>query len=122
MLLCPAPLKVILGGTMYFFDIPEDVWQWLKMWDEEPKERLSAWRTGLREWALRVSIDRGIGDIPETITQQAPVGIEDGRVEIQADGTMALAALDQSYAVNAPTSMSEEMTIQKENEADENLL
>ncbi|KAJ1135921.1 hypothetical protein NDU88_002350 [Pleurodeles waltl] len=119
MLLYLARLKVISGGTARFFDTPEDVWHWLEMWEKVPKERQSAGRTGVRGLILRVSNGCGMGDIPGTVTQQSPVRFEDGRVEIQADGTTAMSASVQCGEANAPSLMNEEMAIQKESGADE---
>ncbi|KAJ1173602.1 hypothetical protein NDU88_005431 [Pleurodeles waltl] len=69
--------------------------------------------------ALRVS--RDVGGNPVTLTHQSSAEIKNGRVEIQADGTIALAASDQRDTVHATKSMNEEMMIQKETGVEEDM-
>ncbi|KAJ1175365.1 hypothetical protein NDU88_000653 [Pleurodeles waltl] len=111
MLPYPARLKVIAGGTTHFFEMPEDVCQWLEMWDKAPKERLSAERTGVHGRALRGS--SATGGSPAALTQPSPVEIYDGRVAIRADGTMALAVSDEGDAAPATTSLNQELMAQR---------
>ncbi|KAJ1213045.1 hypothetical protein NDU88_000684 [Pleurodeles waltl] len=95
---------------------------WLDMWDKEPKEHNPAWRNGARRRAMKVSYGRGTRSTSETAVRQSPERTEIGIVEIQADGTMALAASGQRGAAEAPSSMQEEVAIQEKSGADEGML
>ncbi|KAJ1182006.1 hypothetical protein NDU88_007204 [Pleurodeles waltl] len=63
---------------------------------------------------MRVRNGRGAQAGHMTSTQQMPEETGDGKVEIEADGTMTLVALDQSDAADDPTLMNEGMMIQKD--------
>ncbi|KAJ1129893.1 hypothetical protein NDU88_008254 [Pleurodeles waltl] len=91
MLLYPARQKVLLGGTLCFFDTPKDMRQWLEAGDKMPKERNSTWSPGSRKLSAQEGTGRRAREVSEIAHQQSPEVIEPGRVEIQVDGTMALA-------------------------------
>ena len=42
MLLYPAKLKVISQGKSHFFERPEEVWNWLDMWDAVPVQAMTS--------------------------------------------------------------------------------
>mgnify|MGYP002804549248 CR=1 FL=1 len=42
MLLYPAKLKVISQGKTHFFERPEEVWNWLEMWDQIPVKTMNS--------------------------------------------------------------------------------
>ncbi|KAJ1195197.1 hypothetical protein NDU88_004478 [Pleurodeles waltl] len=69
-------LKVLHSGKSYFFDIPEDVWKWLAIWDKVPRgearprrkndgtawgSRTSNWRS--REEASQLELLPGEGEL-----------------------------------------------------------
>ncbi|KAJ1157148.1 hypothetical protein NDU88_009863 [Pleurodeles waltl] len=113
----PAHLKVIAGGTTLFFEMPGDVWQWLEMWDKVPKFKVG--RTEMHERTLRGNCD---ADGSHAVsTPWSPTGSQDGRVDIQADGTMALAAVDQSDVVPAGMLMNQQLTVLRGSGAEDNI-
>ncbi|KAJ1084670.1 hypothetical protein NDU88_004816 [Pleurodeles waltl] len=118
MLLYPVP-SVIVGGMTEFFEMPDDVWQWLEMWDKVPKERFKVGRPGMYGQALRGSCDADGSHA--AFTQWSPTGSENGRVEIQADRTMVLAVSDQSGVAPAATSMNQEQGALRESGAEEDM-
>ncbi|KAJ1105830.1 hypothetical protein NDU88_003234 [Pleurodeles waltl] len=69
------------------------------------------WRT---RTAMSVSNGRGTEGTSETAVRQSPERIENGRVEIQADGNKALPSLGQCGDAKAPSLMREKMAIQEE--------
>ncbi|KAJ1169621.1 hypothetical protein NDU88_001512 [Pleurodeles waltl] len=76
-------------------------------------------RTRMHGRALRGS--RYTGGSPAAFRQQSPVGSDDGRVEIQAEGTMALEVKHQSDVAPAITLMTQELRALRESGVEDDM-
>ncbi|KAJ1185767.1 hypothetical protein NDU88_002554 [Pleurodeles waltl] len=88
MLLYPTRLCVISEGKSHFFDIPQEIWQWLEIWDKVPRSRLGSSRSaGTME--LRRSAQRHNDNTALVVGPLLTVDVP-RRMVIQDDGTMAV--------------------------------
>ncbi|KAJ1209201.1 hypothetical protein NDU88_004579, partial [Pleurodeles waltl] len=76
---------------------------------------------GSRGLATKASTGQDTGGTSETTIRQSPERTEIGRVEIQADGTTALATPGQQGDVEAPSSIREQKAIHEESGADDDI-
>ncbi|KAJ1143980.1 hypothetical protein NDU88_010282 [Pleurodeles waltl] len=109
MLLYLLRLKELSGSKSHFFEHPEEVWRWLEMWDKVAPDRPeragsvtgcvsnlddSDWRNR-RENQMEGSTGWGASD--------------DGRLEIQQDGTMEVVSPGLSAGLTVTPDLGVEM-------------
>ncbi|KAJ1139743.1 hypothetical protein NDU88_006110 [Pleurodeles waltl] len=111
MLLYPAWLKVLHDDKSNFFDMPEDVWKWLEVWDKVPPEGARSWgkETGTTWGTLNSNWRSREKASPQELSGG---GASPNRIEIQEDGTMAVTHRDVTLGpTDMRTAVAEESNI-----------